>query len=220
MNRHGAVDWLREHMPVASFFSNLTKFYEKKMEESLTRSHSYYYSTNLALSQFSFSDWDDTCSMINSLLEHGKEVPIPKRWRMEEFHDTIQAEAWKIRNPNEKLPQDLFPNPIKVTQEGNTWTFFQPSDTHQLALWGQAVRNCVGSASSYAEGVRKKKHFLVLCMVDNRPHFTVQLDVDMGMMSVKQIAGLSNSHLGEQEKDVYTKVFGEALKLREAELSN
>ena len=219
MNRHGALDWIREHMPVASFFSNLTKFYEKKMEESLTRSHSYYYSTNLAISQFSFSDWDDTCSMINSLLEHGKEVPIPKRWRMEEFHDTIQAEAWKIRNPNEKLPQDLFPNPIKVTQEGNTWTFFQPSDTHQLALWGQAVRNCVGSASGYAEGVRKKKHFLVLCMVDNRPHFTVQLDVDMGMMSVKQIAGLSNSHLGEQEKDVYTKVFGEALKLREAELA-
>jgi hypothetical protein len=219
MNRHGSVEWIRDHMPVASFFSNLTKFYEGKVEEQAKRGSSYYYSNILARQQFSFNDWDDTCSMINTLLEHNIEVPIPKRWRMEEFHDTIQAEAWKVRNPNEKLPQDLFPSPIKVSYEGSTWTFFQPSDTHQLALWGQAVRNCVGSASGYAEGVRKKRHFLVLCMVDNKPHFTVQLNVDMGMMSVSQIVGLSNSRLGEQEKDVYTKVFGEALKLREAELA-
>lgn len=220
MNRHGAVDWIRKHMPIASFFGNLTKFYEKKLEEQQIRTSSYYYSPNLAISQFTFSDWDDTCSMINTLLEHGKEVPIPKRWRMEEFHDTVQAEAWKVRNPNESLPQDLFPNPVKVNWEGNTWTFFQPCDTHQLALWGQAVRNCIGSASGYAEGVRKKKHFLVLCMVDNKPHFTVQLDVDMGMMSVRQIVGLSNARLLDVEKDVYTKVFGEALKAREAELSS
>jgi hypothetical protein len=105
-----------------------------------------------------------------------------------------------------------------LENQEETWTFFQPHDTHQLALWGQAVRNCIGTASSYAEGVRKKAHFLVLCMVDKKPRFTVQLDVSMGMMSVKQIVGLSNSRLSSIDIDRYTKAFGEALKLREAEL--
>ena len=211
-------DWLKEHMPVASFFSNLTKFYEKKQEEADQRGSSYYYSTALARSQYRFHEWDDTYSMIHTLLLNQKEVPIPKRWRMEEFHDTIQAEAWKIKNPNETLPQDLFPTPVKVHHTAGWMTFFQPHDTHQLAMWGQAVRNCIGSASSYAEGVRKKKHFLVLCMLDNKPHFTVQLDVNMGMMSVRQIVGLSNSSLSADDRLIYTEAFGEALKIREDEL--
>lgn len=215
---YAANEWIRENMPVASFFNNLTKFYEEKSEEADRRGSSYYYSTHLARSVYRFQEWDDTCSMISTLLNHHVEVPIPKRWRMEEFHDAVQAEAWKIKNPNEKLPQDLFPTPIKVKHEEALFTFFQPHDTHQLALWGQAVRNCIGSASGYAEGVRKKKHFLVLCMVDQKPRFTVQLDVNMGMMSVKQIVSLSNSQLSLEERELYSKTFGEALKLREEEL--
>ena len=157
--------------------------------------------------------------MISTLLDKGHPVPVPKRWRIDEFHDTIQAEAWKVKNPNEMLPQDLFPEPIKLTHDEVSWSFFQPHDTHQLALWGQAVRNCVGSASNYAEGVRKKKHFLVLCMVGGKPMFTVQLDVNMGMMSVRQIVGTSNSRLSDVEKELYTKAFAQALKLREAQLT-
>jgi len=212
------VEWIRNHMPVASFFNELSKNYEKSKEEQRQRGSTYYDSAALGISIYPFPNWDDTCSMIRTLITNGVEVPVPKRWRIEEFHDTIQAEAWKIKNPNEKLPQDLFPTPIKLEYQGENWTFFQPHDTHQLALWGQAVRNCIGSASSYAEGVRKKQHFLVLCMVNNKPRFTVQLDVHMGMMSVKQIVGLSNSRLSELDRDLYTKTFGEALKLREAEL--
>ena len=94
------------------------------------------------------------------------------------------------------------------------WTFFQPHDTHQLSAWGEAVRNCVGNASGYAEGVRKKKHFIVLCMVDGKPKFTVQLTVEMGMMSVSQIVGTSNQRLTQEQKDSYTEAFGKALKLQ------
>jgi hypothetical protein len=207
-------------MPVASFFSNLAKFYEKKAEEQVGRGQSYYYSTALAIQQFTFHDWDDICSMINTLLQHGKEVPIPRRWRIEEFHDTVQAEAWKIRNPNEKLPQDLFPEPIKIVHKESNWTFLQPHDTHQLALWGQAVRNCVGSASGYAEGVRKKKHFLVLCMVDGKPQFTVQLDVDMGTMNVRQIVGVNNQRLTPEQQAQYTAAFAHALRAQEDRLKS
>jgi hypothetical protein len=181
----------------------------------------------------------------------------PKRWRLTEFHDYVQTEAWKVEHTNHKLPQDLFPTPIKVqvehTEKVNAtstsdkmiynindnlnygrpildlinghyesttvnYTFFQPIDTHQLAAWGQAVRNCVGDASSYADGVRKKKHFIVLAMLDNKPTFTIQLEVDMGMMSVKQIVGMSNSRLTDDQKNSYTVAFKLALHERESKL--
>jgi hypothetical protein len=100
------------------------------------------------------------------------------------------------------------------------WSFFQPHDTHQLSAWGQAVRNCVGNAKDYADGVRKKKHFIVLCMVDGKPQFTVQLKVDMGMMSVSQIVGTSNQRLTDVQKDSYTKAFGKALHSRNDELES
>jgi hypothetical protein len=148
------------------------------------------------------------------------ELAPPKRWRITEFHDYVQAESWKIHNPNEKLPQDLFPEPVKVQINNELWTFFQPNDTHQLAMWGQAVRNCVGSASGYAEGVRKKKHFIVLCMVEGKPQFTIQLKVEGGMMSVDQIKGLSNQNLTIDQKDQYTEAFRNALQLRTKQLSS
>jgi hypothetical protein len=100
------------------------------------------------------------------------------------------------------------------------WSFFQPHDTHQLSAWGQAVRNCVGNAKDYANGVRKKKHFIVLCMVDNKPQFTVQLKVDMGMMTVSQIVGISNQRLTDEQKDAYTQAFSKALHSRNDELES
>jgi hypothetical protein len=132
----------------------------------------------------------------------------------------VQAEAWKVENTNHKLPQDLFPEPIKLTLDDQAWTFIQPIDTHQLAAWGQAVRNCVGDASSYADGVRKKKHFIVLAMLDNKPTFTIQLEVDMGMMSVKQIVGTCNARLTGDQQDSYTKAFAQALKQQESRLQS
>jgi hypothetical protein len=100
------------------------------------------------------------------------------------------------------------------------WTFLQPINTHQLSQWGQAVRNCVGSASQYAENIKKRKHFIVLCMIDGKPTFTIQLDVSMGVMNVKQIAGVANQRLTDEQREQYSQAFKQALQSREKELSS
>ena len=218
-----AYPWLVEHMPVASFFTLINKFYETKEAERLAYpngNHRYYMEHTIGMYVYSFRDLEDTLSMLGKVIEDKGELAPPKRWRITEFHDYVQAEAWKISNTNEKLPQDLFPEPIKVQHNAQHWTFIQPIDTHQLAAWGQAVRNCVGNATNYAEGVRKKQHFIVLCMIDNKPQFTVQLKVSMGMMTVDQIAGISNARLTEEQRESYTKVFGQALQQREKVLAS
>ena len=211
-----ACPWLIKHMPVASFFALVNKFYETK-KDNMTN---YYFTNRIGLYQYPFRELEDTLSMVETILKDKGELAPPKRWRITEFHDYVQAEAWKISNTNEKLPQDLFPTPIKVQHNDEQWTFIQPMDTHQLAAWGQAVRNCVGNATNYAEGVRKKQHFIVLCMIDNKPQFTVQLKVSMGMMTVDQIAGISNARLTEEQRESYTKVFGQALQQREEVLAS
>jgi len=211
VNREQALPWLQQHMPVASFFQLLNKFVEKASENV----SSYNFSTSNQRYQYRFSDLNDTINMLNTVLESGAEIKPPKRWRIEEFHDHVQAEAWKIRNPNQDLPQDLFPQPIKV----QNWTFFQPRDIHQLGNWGRAVRNCVGNATHYAEGVKKKQHFIVLSMVDGDPRFTIQLKVNNGVMVVDQIADVSNKSLTIEQKEEYTAAFSAALNERNNELT-
>jgi hypothetical protein len=214
--------WLVQHMPVASFFTWINKVYETKEAERSVHygSHGYYKSSDTGLYVYPFRELQDTLSMVTTVLENKGELVPPKRWRITEFHDYVQAEAWKITNVNEGLPQDLFPAPVKVQHNEQQWTFIQPIDTHQLAAWGKAVRNCVGNATGYAEGVRKKQHFIVLCMIDNRPQFTVQLKVSMGMMTVDQIAGISNARLSDEYRESYTQVFRQALQQREEVLAS
>jgi hypothetical protein len=215
--------WLVQHMPVASFFTWINKFYETKETERLAGTYQhmrFYMSNQTGLYIYPFRELEDTLSMVSTILKDKGELAPPKRWRITEFHDYAQAEAWKIDNVNQGLPQDLFPAPVKVQYNEQNWTFIQPIDTHQLAAWGQAVRNCVGNATNYAEGVRKKQHFIVLCMIDNKPQFTVQLKVSMGMMTVDQIAGISNARLTEEQRESYTKVFGQALQQREKVLAS
>jgi hypothetical protein len=217
-NHEVTIQWLRQHMPVASFFKIVDKYCEEQSKDKpITRAS---YSDTTGYEVLWFSDWNDTLSMIARVLGNDTELVPPKRWRLNEFHDYVQAESWKIQNPNEGLPQDLFPEPIKVQHNGKSWSFFQPHDTHQLAMWGRAVRNCVGSASGYAEGVRKKQHFIVLSMLDGQPQFTIQLKVSNGMMSVDQIRGLCNSTLTVEQKEEYTEVFRVALQTREAALKS
>ena len=217
-------DWLSTHMPIASLFTMLNKFYDSKQIEVTDqlidqRRLSYSFDRDCGAYRWGFRELEDTISMLGTVIET-KELAPPKRWRIMEFHDYVQAEAWKITNANHSLPQDLFPVPMKVQHNDQQWTFFQPIDTHQLAAWGQAVRNCVGNAGGYADGVRKKQHFIVLCMIDNKPQFTVQLKVRMGMMNVDQIAGVSNARLTEDQRQDYTQVFGQALQQREKMLAS
>jgi hypothetical protein len=208
------INWLREHMPVTSFFNILRKFYESETNGRVSSLSDHDYPIK------SFWELNDTFSMIVRVLEDGKTLEPPKRWRMPDFHDYVQAEAWKVTNKNESLHQDLFPAPVKVSMDGSEWTFIQPIDTHQLAQWGQAVRNCVGSASQYAENIKKRKHFIVLCMIDGKPTFTIQLDVSMGVMNVKQIAGVGNQRLNDEQREQYSQAFKQALQSRESELSS
>jgi hypothetical protein len=212
-NSTALVDWLRQHMPVASMFTMMRKYLEQQDLKLWTDS-------DVGYSRQSFFELNDTFSMALRILKHGKELVPPKRWRIGEFHDHVQAESWKIQNPNESLRQDLFPEPIRVDRGDKHWSFFQPVDTHQLAMWGQAVRNCVGSASHYADDIKKRKHFIVLCMIDGKPAFTIQLVVDMGLMSVKQIAGVANQRLTEEQREAYTEAFREALHIRESALTS
>jgi hypothetical protein len=208
-------NWLQQNMPVASFFHIIAKF---AADENQKPSRNSNIDHRTGLTRYYFHEWNDTVSMIDTVLRAGKILEVPKRWRITEFHDHVQAEAWKIEHANQTMPQDLFPTPVKVQVNEQTWTFFQPIDLHQLAAWGQAVRNCVGNASHYADGVKKKKHFIVLAMVDKNPLFTIQLEVNNGMMSVKQIKGVANQSLSDSERDAYTEAFGTALKKRNEEL--
>jgi len=208
------IDWLREHMPVASLFKMMRKYVEG--QDLSTR----WIDSDVGYARYGFHELNDTFSMAIRILKHRGELAPPKRWRINEFHDYVQAESWKIQNPNESLRQDLFPEPIRVARNGETWSFFQPVDTHQLAMWGQAVLNCVGSASHYADDIKKRKHFIVLCMIDGKPTFTIQLVVDMGLMSVKQIAGVANQRLTEEQREAYTEAFREVLQQREKQLQS
>lgn len=217
-------NWLNKHMPVASYFHIVDKHINQDSELARTHRMNSTISSSTGLTQYYFTEWKDTVQMLHKVLcdreTKNETLTPPKRWRLTEFHDYVQGEAWKIENANHKLPQDLFPAPIKLTLNNEAWTFIQPIDTHQLAAWGQAVRNCVGDASHYADGVKKKKHFIVLAMLDNKPTFTIQLEVDKGMMSVKQIVGTCNARLTDDQQDSYTKAFAQALKLQESRLQS
>jgi hypothetical protein len=204
-------EWISAHMGVASFFQILKK-------------HSEDTNNITTLGRYRLTEWNDTLNMIASILNNpARTEPLkpPKRWRISEFHDYIQGEAWKLDNDNIDLPQDLFPVPIKVDEvNGSKWSFFQPINTHQLAQWGRAVRNCVGNATHYAEGVKSKKHFIVLCNLDNKPTFTIQLKVENGVMSVVQIVSTSNQRLDQAQSEAYALAFSKALQQRESQLSS
>jgi len=194
--------WIQKHMPMTSMLLILNK----AVEEEQAR-------TNDLVNGLRIHALLDTFQMISTVLNAGQQLEPPARWRITEFHDHVQAEAWKVQHKKEDLPQDLFPTPIKIHHKEQAWTFFQPIDTHQLSQWGQAVRNCVGTGG-YAEDVKKRKQFIVLCMVDSKPKFTIQLKLNQGMMSVHQIAGIANARLNDDEKSLYTETFREALAVR------
>ena len=217
--------WIQQNVSPDSFLNMLAKFHEYKLKdveqasESTRRWNEHEWT---GLYSFFWRDFDDIMSMLNQILiynntkqDASKQLnPQPKRWRFQEWHDHLMAETWKIQNPNHDLPQKLFPQPIST--DGHT--FFQPIDTHQLAHWGKAAHNCVGS-SNYVEGIKKYKFMIVLCMIGGKPRYTVQLKVDSGMMHVSQIADVGNRRLDDHERSCVEDAFKEALQQRESQLS-
>ena len=179
--QNNCVDWIRSHMKPDTLFNLLDRAHRADQRFEVR----------------------DTLRMIQQCAPG---LSVPERWR--DLHDHVQKESWKLDNTLEKLPQDLFAEPVKF----DDWTFFQPSDTHQLADWGRHVRNCVGG-SGYADGVRKKRHFIVLCMRSRKPTFTVQLKLESDKLTVTQIVGLSNARLSADESAVYSTAFTKALSM-------
>tara|TARA_B100000427_G_C15519806_1_gene599782 strand:- start:1208 stop:3193 length:1986 start_codon:yes stop_codon:yes gene_type:complete len=220
--------WLGTNMPIASYVQIITTQYKQKLKDYKNSTSRYdgNYNEHTETYEIRFYELNDSFNMLSRLIrEHGQDFKKPKRWRIAEFHDYVQAESWKLSNANEPLPQDLFPSPIKATLDLNgalnivQMTFFQPRDTHQLAEWGRAVRNCVGS-SGYAEKIRKKRNFIVLAMIENQPRYTIQLTLDRGVLHVDQIADVSNARLNEQERSDTEKLFKEALNIRGNQSTN
>ena len=220
--------WMRENLPVESFLNMLYQKYKQQSELDKQRSESggYFLSTDSATGQrhVYMTDWRDTYQMLTQCIAAGRTDNIkPRRWRLMEWHDHLMAETWKISNPNVDLPQKLFPQPIKVEQcndgEDVKYSFFQPHDTHQLAAWGRAVRNCVGGGHGYADGVKKMKHLIILTMIENQPRYTIQLTVDNGVMTVNQIADIGNRRLSDFERSNVEDAFKLALTKREEQLT-
>jgi hypothetical protein len=96
-------------------------------------------------------------------------------------------------------------------------TFIQPINTHQLAQWGRAARNCVGS-SSYYNGIIKKTHFIILALDKNEPYLTIQARLEGELLKVVQIKKTCNASLSSLEEMQYQKAFQAALLARSAEL--
>lgn len=220
--------WLNKNMPVSSFFKLINNQYEQlqnKIKEAGSECalKGLWNDTVGRYCTGHYTELNDALNMLENVLSKQYEnnqpaIDPPRRWRIAEFHDHVQAEAWKTQNENIDIPQDLFPNPVKINYNNSVWTFLQPINTHQLAIWGQAVRNCVGSAGSYAEGVKKKRHFIVLCMLDGVPRFTIQLQMRDGSMFVQQIKDVSNSRLDKELESCYATTFEMALKARAEQL--
>ena len=224
-------EWLRANLPVESFLNMLSKQYDKAIETSKEyKSHQRVDGRTGNVHMYTY-EWRDTYSMLTQCIAAGTDPAKlkPRRWRMIEWHDHLMAETWKLDNPLTTLPQKLFPEPIKIPLKGDitlaepevahTYTFLQPLDTHMLAHWGRAVRNCVGS-QSYAEGIKKYRHMIVLVMIDNKPRYTVQLTVDNGVMHVSQIADIGNARLGDIDRHIVEHQLKMALNVRELQLKS
>ena len=228
---HNGMAWIQEHLSPESFFNMLGKFHALATEEHNENHHMYQFriEERMKRPRFFWRDFEDTLNMVNQIVVYNNATPegavitnnapaklnpMPRRWRMNEWHDHVMGETWKIKNPKVDLPQHLFPQPIKV----NNYTFIQPIDTHQLSQWGQAVRNCVGS-HGYAEGIKKFKHLIVLAMIDGKPRYTIQFTVDNGSMNPVQIADLSNKRLNDEQRAELEDTFNLALQQRNSQLN-
>lgn len=218
------MDWIRTNLSYQSLMNMFEMHYKHKVEEYESNKNYINIDSATGNHHVYFTLWRDTYSMLTQCIAAGRTDNIkPKRWRLVEWHDKLMAETWKIKNPKIDLPQKLFPEPIKIgeTHDGdpNKYVFIQPIDTHQLAAWGKAVRNCVGNGSTYSEGIKKMKHIIVLCMINSTPRYTIQLTVDNGVMDVKQIADIGNRRLTDIERANVQEAFQSALHIRESQLS-
>ena len=211
------VDWatrttLRQYLQTNVPVTTFVKLYMEEFEEG-KRNRQITYQSKVRLGRL-----PDTLAMIRNILAQGKEVTRPRRWRMDEWHDHVMGLSWKLSNPKQKLPQSLVPEPERVETGLHKWTVLQPRDTHMLAEWGKAVRNCVGNGG-YAEMIKEYRAMILLVMVNREPRYTIQCEVRGSELSVTQIASVCNRSPGEAEKEKVSEILEQALSQRQAGLS-
>ena len=220
------VQWLSKNMPINSLFSIFEKGiaqvhseWDGGAQRLRYTSNSLYADENRnGIIMYQLNDLQDTLNAIYDLMRAGRELPKPSRWRLSTFHDHVVAESWKIRNTDYQLPQDMFPKPFTTMVGETKYTIIQPISAHQLAQWGQAARNCVGS-SGYSSDIRAKKHFILMIMLDHKPRYTVQLKLRGNSLDVVQIKDIGNRNLTDDEKAGVESALTTALNSRTDELT-
>jgi len=240
--------WLYlRRMPVKTLFEYIRKNYQdtrpKRPDELYGRGRrDNDWQADRESHAFRLGEFNDTVGMLAGVMEDRlrkeippQDLPSPRRWRIGDFHNFMQGQNFKIKTKKEKLPQDLFPKPLHIKymdivsdfktwldsdQKYSTLCFFQPQDTHQLADWGKAVHNCVGQRN-YAEGIKRKQHFIVLIMFDRIPRYTVQLKLSDQVLSIDKRYGIkdvSNRDLDTKESEFIELAFNHAFQLRTKQL--
>ena len=218
--------WLRTYMPVKSLFGIFTKGIALLDEEyaSHDKARLRFHHSALSMDEkrngmaiYKITDFSDTLTSIKDILASGRQLDKPSRWRLTDFHDYVVGEAWKIRNADFDLPQDMFPKPVTNMVNGVKYTIIQPCSAHQLAQWGQAARNCVGG-SGYSSDIRAKKHFILMVMLDHKPRYTVQMKLSGTTLHVSQMKDIANRNLDATQKRELEEALNKALNRRTEEL--
>ena len=89
----------------------------------------------------------------------------------------------------------------------------------QVASYDTTRKKLAATMAAEDQQVKKKKHLIILCMIDNKPRYTVQLTVDNSVMTVNQIADIGNKRLSDVERSTVEDAFKKALQQREKQLS-
>lgn len=208
------VLWLRQNIPPATFTHWLLRAFDEDDTGLVTPD------IRLFLRQIeSYTVGGATWSAEQQRFVGLRELPKPKRLRLSDLNRDLEERLWKLKTPDEPLPQDLFPKPVRVTCGNQRVSFFQPQSVHQLAEWGSHVRNCVGNGV-YAERIKKFQHFIVLGMVNGKPDFTIQLSHRDGQLITDQVVSTSNNALNGEQRLIYEQGMNQALQLQSEQLTD
>ena len=210
--------WLREEMPIASFFQVLRKSLEQAKAECGMHTGASIYDTHRGTTTWELIPLEDTLCALGDIINSGVFPQKPTRWRIQEWHDQTVAQSWKIKNKDFSLPQDMFPKPWHIAVENKDYCFIQPVSAHQLAQWGKAARNCIGS-SHYSQRILNKQHFILMIMLDNKARFTAQVVLKDNVLVVSEIKDICNRQLTPEQKEEINGALQKALSERSLELS-
>lgn len=168
----------------------------------------------------------DVMNMIkqNMNKESFKDFKVGRKSSLEKVEQALidyAAENNITDGPIELLPTDLFPKPVEVVAEGfnykqntaveKTWKFLQPKTTKHLRIWGDQVRNCVGSSTSYYTNMKRHKALIVLACIDNKPRITIYAELKDKQLVFTQVKDKMNESLSNEQQFLLKTALNKAL---------